>query len=86
MEKESKKTEAASASCGGSAGSGKNIDGGGNNNSNTNELEATKLLKSLHLPAAKMIMLQEIGDPQQGPADLMLLDSGATHEESEILE
>ncbi|CAL1144503.1 unnamed protein product [Cladocopium goreaui] len=80
VEEDVKKNDAATASGGGSVSNGKKPDGGGNSN-NTNELlqEATKLLKSLHLPSAKMIMLQEIGDPQQGPADLMLLDSGATH-------
>ena len=41
--------------------------------------EATKLLKSLHLPSVKKITLQELGDPLMSPSNLMLLDSGATH-------
>ena len=62
------------------SGNNKKVESGGSG-SNTNELlqEATKLLKSLHLPAAKKITLQELGNPQLGPSDLMLLDSGATH-------
>eukprot|EP00435_Cladocopium_sp_Y103_P047483 s1575_g14.t1 len=47
----------------------------------TNEFlqEATKLLKSLHMPTAKMITLKELANPQCSPSDMMLLDSGATH-------
>eukprot|EP00435_Cladocopium_sp_Y103_P014528 s3224_g3.t1 len=41
--------------------------------------EATKLLKSLHIPAVKMISLKEVGDLSQSSDRLMLLDSGATH-------
>ncbi|CAL1169833.1 unnamed protein product [Cladocopium goreaui] len=41
--------------------------------------EATKLLKSLHLPSVKKITLQELGDPLMSPSNLMLLGSGATH-------
>ena len=74
------KNEAATSSSGSSTGDGKKADSGGTGGG-TSELlqEATKLLKSLHLPAAKMIQLQELGDLQGNPADLMLLDSGATH-------
>ena len=39
--------------------------------------EATKLLKSLHLPSVKTISLQEIGEVRQGGK--ILVDSGATH-------
>eukprot|EP00435_Cladocopium_sp_Y103_P038074 s1529_g10.t1 len=79
VDEDVKKGEAAMASSGGGAGGGKKPESLGN--SNTNELlhEATKLLKSLQIPSAKMITLQELGDPLQGSSELMLLDSGATH-------
>ncbi|CAL1159243.1 unnamed protein product [Cladocopium goreaui] len=72
------KAESTATSTGGGVGGDKKAEGGGNG---TTELlqEATKLLKSLHLPNVKMIKLQEIGDPMKSPSDLMLLDSGATH-------
>ena len=71
------KNDQAATSTGGGTGNDKKSETGGG----TDELlrEATKLLKSLHLPNVKMITLQEIGDPLRSPTDLMLLDSGATH-------